>query len=264
MPSAEPLLSVVIAAKDPPPDQLRLCLASFAALPSAPALQIVVVGSGSVPKMPRDIADRFWEFCVLSVPARGIYAAYNSGIEAARGTYVLFFGVDDIALPGMQAVFDTLARQPGEFHLYAAACYMQSVGIARPSKRRWSLAIRNWCHQGVFYLRSYLAEHPYQVEYPAQADHKLNIDIVSDPQRRIGVSDDVVAYFSAGGLSSMKPDLTFRRDFPAIVARAYGRPLGALVRLKQILLDTVLGKPEQRFKARTGRSARQQPPDQRK
>jgi hypothetical protein len=248
-----PLLSVVIAAKDPPRGLLSLCLASFGALRHGSALDVVIVGSGSLPDLPEDLTTCFARYTVIDVPPAGIYAAYNAGTQVAIGVHVLFFGVDDVALPGMDVVIDTLAANPGRYHLYAAPCYMQSVGVAAPSRWRASLAIRNWCHQGIFYLRSYLSDHPYQTEYRAQADHKMNIDIVANRSLRFGVCSELVAYFSAGGVSSLRPDLQFRRDFPAIVARAYGRPFGALVKLKQLVIDALFGDPESRFKARLRR-----------
>lgn len=249
----KPLLSVVIAAREPPRELLVLCLSAFAALRHGPELDVVIVLSGALPTLPDGLDRAFARFTVIQVPPEGVYAAYNAGVSVATGEHVLFFGVDDVALPGMDAVIDTLAANPGHFHLYAAACYMQSVGVAEPSTWRASLAIRNWCHQGIFYLRSYLLDHPYQTEYRAQADHKLNIDIVSNRSLRFGVSKELVAYFSAGGVSSMRPDIVFRRDFPSIVARAYGRPLGAMIKLKQLLIDMLLGDPESRFQARLRR-----------
>lgn len=244
------MLSVVIAAKAPPRQLLQLCVASLAALKNASRTELVVVRSGEIPELCPTTLARFASYRVIETPPEGVYAAYNAGIRAVSGAYVLFFGADDIALPDMDRVIDQLATRETPCELVAAACYMQSVGIATPSRRRASLALRNWCHQGIFYLRSYLLEHPYQVEYRAQADHKMNIDIVSNRRLRFDVSNDLVAYFAAGGVSSMKPDLAFRRDFPVIVAQAYGRPLGALIKLKQRLIDSVLGDPEKRFKSR--------------
>ena len=74
-----------------------------------------------------------------------------------------------------------------------------------------------------------------------------------DRSLRFKVSSELVAYFSAGGVSSTKPDLAFRRDFPSIVGKAYNRPFGALVKLKQIVIDAVLGSPDKRFSARLRR-----------
>lgn len=247
------LISVVIAAKDPPAALLQLCLASFSSLANAHKLQLVIVQSGLLPVLPKDALARFSAVKVIEVFPEGVYSAYNAGIKAAEGTYVLFFGIDDIVLPGMDSVIDQLATDTGSFHLFAAACYMQAVGVAEPSRRRTSLVFRNWCHQGIFYQRSYLLSHPYQTEYRAQADHKMNIDIVSNHALRFGISKEVVAYFSAGGVSSLRPDLPFRKDFPSLVAHAYGKHYGLLVKVKQLVIDRLLGDPEHRFAARLRR-----------
>lgn len=247
------MITVVIAAKDPPVALLELCLASFSSLANAHRLQLVIVQSGYLPALQKVATTRFAALKVIEVCPEGVYSAYNAGIEAAEGTYVLFFGIDDIALPGMDSVIDQLAAATLPFHLFAAACYMQSVGVAEPSRWRTSLVFRNWCHQGLFYLRSYLQGHPYQTEYRAQADHKMNIDIVSNRALRFGVSKELVAYFSAGGVSSLRPDLRFRQDFPSLVAHAYGRHYGLLVKVKQLVIDALLGGPERRFTARLRR-----------
>lgn len=244
------LLSLVIASKDPPAAPFALCLASFSALAHAHRIQLVLVESGEPATLDPSSVSGFADVRRLQVPPEGVYAAYNAGITAAEGSYLLFFGVDDIALPGMDSVIAHLAATTEPYHLYAAACYMQATGVQRPSNRRTSLIFANWCHQGIFYRRTHLLGHRYDVRYRMQADHRLNIDIVSNRALRFGVSQEMVAYFSAGGISSVRPDLVFRKDFPAIVATAYGRPWGWLVRAKQILIDLVLGKPEQRFMPR--------------
>lgn len=247
------LITVVIAAKDPPVALFELCLASFSSLANAYRIQLVIVQSGVIPILHQDMMKRFADVKVIEVLPEGVYAAYNAGIKAANGTYVLFFGIDDIVLPGMDSVIDQLSGAILPFHLFAASCYMQSVGVAEPSLRRTSLVFSNWCHQGIFYLRNYLLSHPYQIEYKAQADHKMNIDIVSNRAFRFGVSKELVAYFSAGGVSSLRPDMRFRKDFPTLVAHAYGRHYGLLVKVKQLLIDALLGDPERRFAARPRR-----------
>ena len=243
-------LSVVIAAKNPPPEQFLLCLTSFAALANAARLQIVVVKSGDVPRVPASLVAGFAEFKLVDVPPEGVYAAYNAGCDHAVGSYTLFFGADDIALPGMDTLMDQVLLKDDGYELVAAPCFMQASGLARPSRRRTSLIFANWCHQGLFYKTSYLKSHRYQGDlYRIQADHKMNIDIVSNRAHRVFVSDVLVAYFCAGGVSSVRPDLKFRADFPTIVGQAYGRPWGWLVRLKQIAIDLVKGPPERRFES---------------
>jgi glycosyltransferase involved in cell wall biosynthesis len=242
-------LSVIIAAKNPPAPQLHLCLASFAALANADRLQLLIIKSGDIPELPASLTAAFADFKIIDVPPEGVYAAYNAGCDHASGTYTLFFGADDIALPGMDAVIDEVLSQGDSHELVAAACYMQSFGMARPSTRRTGLIFANWCHQGLFYRTAYLKTHRYDGRYRIQADHKMNIDIVANRSNRVHISNQLVAYFCAGGVSSVRPDLRFRADFPAIVGDAYGRPWGWLVRLKQIAIDLVKGPPEKRFQS---------------
>lgn len=243
-------LSVVIAAKNPPIEQFLLCLTSFAALANASKLQVIVVKSGELPDLPAGLMAGFAEFKFVDVPPEGVYAAYNAGCDHAVGSYTLFFGADDIALPGMDSLMDQVLLKDDTYELVAAPCFMQSSGLAKPSRRRSSLIFANWCHQGLFYRTSYLKEHRYQGDlYRIQADHKMNIDIVSNRVHRVFVSDVLVAYFCAGGVSSVRPDLQFRADFPAIVGRAYGRHWGWLVRIKQIAIDIIKGPPERRFES---------------
>jgi glycosyltransferase involved in cell wall biosynthesis len=239
------VLTVILAAKDPDPQQMARCLASFAALACAPRLQVLLVQSGQTTSPSTALPSAFASFTTVDTPPRGVYAAYNAGIEHARGRYTLFFGVDDIALPAMDAAFAALERE--HFDLYAAACYMQGKGVRTPSADRRSLIRANWCQQGLFYATEHLAKRRFDTRYPIQADHKLNIDLVADPSTRLGIQDEPVAYFSLGGVSSQRHDLNFVRDFPAIVGAAYGRPTGLYWAWRQRLSILLLGPLEKRY-----------------
>lgn len=243
---SEPLVTVIIAAKDPDARLLGRCLYSFATLGCAARIQVLLVLSGSMPPLDGAATAAFESFDVVHTPARGVYAAYNAGIDTARGRYALFFGIDDIALPGLDAVASRLEREP--FDVYAAACYMQGKGIRQPSSDRRSLIKANWCQQSIFYALPRLAAKRFDTRYPIQADHKLNIDIVANASSRIGISDELVAYFSFGGASSVQHDLAFIRDFPGIVGAAYGRPLGLYCKWRQRLSVWHHGPLEQRYR----------------
>lgn len=241
-------VSVIIASKDPLGASLALCLASFSALKIAHRIQIVLVESGEPAIIDPTVGALFASFVRLHVPPEGVYAAYNAGVGSADGTYLLFFGVDDIALPGMDKIISHLMTVDEPYQLFAAACYMEATGLRVPSTNRNSLIFGNWCHQGIFYLRHHLSDQPYDLRYCVQADHKLNIDIVSDRALRFGVACDLVSYFSAGGISSTFPDLAFRRDFPSIVASGYGPFWGCIAWLKQRIVDVIAGDPDARFR----------------
>jgi glycosyltransferase involved in cell wall biosynthesis len=248
------LVTLVVASKDPPREALIRCLSSFNALNNIQRIQLVLVESGVKPNLSPDITNLFADVRRLLVPAEGVYAAYNSGIGIAEGKYLLFFGVDDIALPGMDIVLEKLDGATKPYCLFAASCYMQGRGIVSPSSLRHSLIFANWCHQGIFYSRHYLHNHRYDLRYRVHADHKANIEIVSNCQLRSGTSRDLIAYFSAGGVSSLTVDLAFRNDFPSIVNTAFGWHWGWLVRVKQMLIDLFLGPPVVRINSRLKRN----------
>ena len=240
------ILTVVIAAKDAPEPLLHCCLASFGRLSRAPDIEVIIINSGAVPDKSNGQAAGFGAFRIVQTAPRGIYAAYNRGIDEAAGRYLLFFGVDDIALPGMDQVISRLEDNTRDYDMFAAAAYMQSYGISSPS--RWPAAIlfRNWCHQGLFYSRRYLLDHPFDLSYPIQADHKANIELLANPRLLIGRSAELVSYFSTGGSSQVSHDIRFRRDLPQIAATNFGRAYQVSVILKQRLADLIKGKPSGR------------------
>jgi len=241
-------LSVVIAVKNPTPNHFYLCLASFAALENSNKLQIILVCSGDIPPLNEILINSFGDIVTVDVPAKGVYSAYNSGICYADGQYLLFFGADDIVLPALDKLIDEVLLVDNSYTMVAAAAYMQSTGLSRPTSLREGLIFANWCHQSLFYNFNYIKYHKYDLSYPVQADHKMNIDIVSDKNNKIYISGLVVSYFSAGGISTSMPDLRFREDYAAIISAAYGAHWGLFIRFKQLVIDFFKGPPEKAFK----------------
>lgn len=240
------ILTVIIAAKDAPSQQLRCCLASLARLENAREIEILIVNSGLLPASSQAFDADFGDFRIIAMTPQGVYAAYNRGIVEARGQYLIFFGVDDIALPGMDSAIAHLRRADPDYDLYAASTYMQGTGMSQPA--RWDAAIlfRNWCHQGLFYGRKYLSQHHFDVSYPIQADHKANIEILANRQLNVGRSGELVSYFATGGSSQTNYDTQFRRDLATIARDNFGWGYGLAVIIKQWLANVAKGTPEDR------------------
>ncbi|WP_152691043.1 glycosyltransferase [Jiangella alkaliphila] len=102
LPSGEdgPLVSVVIAVRNRPA-QIRAAVASVLRQ-SLRDLELIVVDDGSddeTPDVLRELAGRDYRVRVLARPWRGVCAARNTGIAAARGRYVAFLDSDDLYRP---------------------------------------------------------------------------------------------------------------------------------------------------------------------
>lgn len=241
------LLSVVIAAKDPTGSMLYLCLASFARLSQSVHIEIVISLTGTLPQEVHQFAEAFANFRVVETEPKGVYAAYNAGVKHTEGKYVLFFGIDDIALPAMDTAIEQLAGLSDDVTLFAASCLMQEGGISKPSSWPPSILFRNWCHQGLIYARTYFDDREYEIQYITQADHKLNIDIVSGKGFKYRPSELIIAYFSSGGVSQTRVDLEFRQNLPAIAKRQFGPFYYLAVLAKQRVADMVRGRADSRL-----------------
>ena len=161
---------------------------------------------------------------------RGIYSAMNDGIKQSEGSYLYFVGKDDIVLPNFATLLDQLGRE-GESAVFFDVYWGKSGAFSgKPSK--WTVLVRNFCHQGIIYSREVIDEHgPYWRKFRVQADHFLNIRLLWD--ERFAPS---IRYFSGGrvwyaadGFSSLAKDRLFWRLYPAIAKRFVGAWAGLLI-----------------------------------
>ena len=231
-----PLLTVILAVKNPDPAEFDVCLASIAALRNSSRFVLLIVVSGRLPAISDAFKARLHNIHIVDQDARGVYHAYNRGLDDVRTPYVMVMGCDDMLLPGLDPVIDSIAGQARP-HIVAASALMQGIGIVRPSRFRWGLIFRNWCQQGLLYRSDIFAIRRFDCKYPMQADHKLNMELVSDPRTTIQYRDDVICHFSSGGLSQTVHDWVFREDMPGMVRTYYGSFFWIVALSKRRLAD---------------------------
>jgi glycosyltransferase involved in cell wall biosynthesis len=237
-----PLLTVVLAVKNPKTAQLDGCIAAIAALRNSPRFDLVIVASGCLPAISESCAARLHRLHIVEEHSPGgIYQAYNRGLDEVETPYVMVMGSDDLLLPGIDNVIDSIARG-GRPHLLASAVLMQDIGIVRPSRWRSGLIFRNWCQQGLLYRSDTLLTRRFDCKYPVQADHKLNMELVSACETVIEYRDDVICHFASGGLSQKVQDLDFRRDMPGMVRAYYGSFFWIVALMKRKLADLLKGR----------------------
>lgn len=101
---SQPLLSIVMPVYNVAP-YLPRCLESLAAL-NPPADEIIVVDDGSTDDCPAILAGfaaRLPQMRVIRQDNGGLSAARNTGLDAARGTYLAFVDSDDFVAPDAYA-----------------------------------------------------------------------------------------------------------------------------------------------------------------
>ena len=239
-----PLFTIILAVKDVNQNQFNACVCSVAALRHAGYIKLIVVFAGKPPQLLDGVKSLFHSVMLIESEPLGVYSAYNRGLDEQLGEYVLFLGVDDLVLPGLDNVLTLILSSEGRSDIILCYSLMQDVGLSGPSKMRGALIFRNWCHQGLIYSSKLFHTKRFDIKYKVQADHKFNLELMADRNLKVCYRKDVITHFASGGLTSTVKDLQFRSDMPDIVRESYGIFYWLLALAKRKLADLIKGVPE--------------------
>jgi putative colanic acid biosynthesis glycosyltransferase WcaE len=170
-----PLLSVILACRNPGPG-IRLALDSvWAQLPEPPEV-VVIDGSSTDGTRQWLESQRARMSTLVSEPDSGVYAAMNLGARAARGDWLLFLGADD-RLASRSTVADAAPwlRQTDAGVLVCEATFTDGRTFGPGPQRH--VRARNFVHhQAAFYRRSLLVSHGgFNESLRVMADYDLNL-----------------------------------------------------------------------------------------
>lgn len=182
----------------------------------------MIVSSGELPELMKEHTASLNNIAIIDAKPLGVYSAFNRGLDENPEGYVLFLGVDDIVLPGLDRVIEFILSSDERPELIAACSLRQGIGLSIPGKVRGSLIVRNWCQQGLLYHSKLFEDKRFDVTYIVRADHKFNLELVANRKNRVVYRSDVITHFSSGGFSSQVADLKFIADMPSIVRHSYG------------------------------------------
>ncbi|UAY50692.1 glycosyltransferase family 2 protein [Ferruginibacter albus] len=157
---------------------------------------------------------------VISEKDNGIYDAMNKGTRLAEGEWLYFLGSDDYLIDEnlLKYIFEDTYEQNRDFHfLYGNVFWGSTPVVYMGEFNKYMLSRRNICHQAIFYKKTIHTEfdYSYDVNNPALADWKLNIQCFLDKRIKVKYLPVIVARFNILGSSKDFID-GFRNEIKAL------------------------------------------------
>lgn len=158
----------------------------------------------------------------ISEPDKGIYDAFNKGINISRGTWIYFLGADDELNDG--SVLQDIFSKPHESKMVYGDVIWGDTGKAYDGKfSKSKLYYKNICQQAIFYHRDVFRKiGVFDLKYPLLADWVFNMRAFASENIRPVYIDRIVARYSTGGKSLSNKDQVFARERAALIRNIFG------------------------------------------
>jgi glycosyltransferase involved in cell wall biosynthesis len=157
----------------------------------------------------------------ISEKDRGIYDAMNKGIKIAKGEWLYFLGSDDYLYNKhvLETINTTIANLDHSFDIIYGNIASPKLGNNYGGEfDRYRILKKNICHQAIFYRRTIFQRlGNYNLRYKLWADYELNLRCFLDSNIRTKHLEIVIAFYSDEGVSSLKNDSDFLKDFYHLV-----------------------------------------------
>lgn len=239
----KPILSIIIPIKKIERERFLLLMSSIQFLRSKHNVETIIIYSESSPeKLLLDNGFNVSDCIIEYIEPRGIYNAFNHGVNRATGKWIMFFGGDDFLLPSISDLLIELDIKKYDCSAIVCNVVFGNKKIFKPFTSKFGLIFRNWCQQGVLYNKSIFSNLSFDEKYPIQADHKFNIEVSAYPNNNIIYFDKVIAFFNTNGISQSVIDKKFRSDFPTIIKTNFGVLFGLITYFKRELSNILKNK----------------------
>ncbi|OYU95052.1 MAG: hypothetical protein CFE21_12145 [Bacteroidetes bacterium B1(2017)] len=178
----------------------------------------------------------------ISEPDMGIYDAMNKGVKLATGDYILFLGADDTLLVDLAEIASLLGDSTTIY--YGDVLFKQS-GIKYDGEfGAYKLAIKNICHQAIFYPSSVFKKYSFELPYKLLADHALNIKLYGDKNFSFSYFPFVIAKYNQTGLSASTIDSTYIAARMKLIYDNFSSFVYLYAKLRMMLAKYVLRKSQ--------------------
>jgi glycosyltransferase involved in cell wall biosynthesis len=201
-------------------------------------IEYIIIDGGSTDNtvaIIKQYADKiaFW----ISEPDKGIYDAMNKGIDKAKGDWIYFLGAGDVMLNAVGKISSQLKKSSTVYYgdVYRLDLLRLYDGRFSPFK----LAVRNICHQAIFYPTAALKKYKFNTKYKMQADHNLNMQLYGDKQFELKYIPIVVCNYEGAGYSEANWDKPFFRDKMEIIRENFSFIVYLYAQLRRIIAKKI-------------------------
>ena len=142
----------------------------------------------------------------VSAPDKGVYDAFNKGIDLARGEWLYFLGADDRFYDG-----DVLRRFFSKPHnskmIYGNVIWGNTDKIYDGEFNKSRFNFQNICQQAIFYHRElFKMIGKFDLKYGISADWVFNMKVFSLKNTTPTFINAIVAFYSTEGMSNRQID----------------------------------------------------------
>lgn len=184
-----------------------------------PNLEVVIVDGVSKDNTLDILKANADKITYVSEKDQGIFDAMNKATRIATGDYVYFLGADDI----LYDEFSDLAEKLDDpTAIYYGNVNWGGTRLTGAVKSPYQLAKTNICHQAIVYPASVFKKYQYNLDYPVDADHFLNILCWADKAYHFKYYNITIAFYNDTGNSFVKTDILFEKHRPAITYKYFG------------------------------------------
>ena len=183
-------------------------------------LEIVVIDGGSTDGTLNIIKNNEDKIKWISESDKGIYDAMNKALHIASGDFIIFLGSDDHFIS--QDILNTIANNIKDLNsvYYGNVLRPLSLDIYCGKYNSFKLAVKNICHQAIFYPKIVYKNYEYDISYKLNADYAYNLKLWN--KYKYVYIPIVVSYYNQFGVSSGSIDKKFENDRYLLTIRSLG------------------------------------------
>lgn len=163
------------------------------------------------------------DLILISEEDRGVYDAYNKGINLATGKYFYFIGAGDcLKADVLDYVKDVLQPENIDF-MYGDAYFNKNQMSHGGEFSNLRLCLTNICQQAIFYHHKIFSQlGRFELRYKIYSDWVLNIKCYGSKEIRKKYIQKTIAEYEGGGLSETEKDNNFYKDLSKIIINNLG------------------------------------------